>query len=428
MASARWVFLRAYLLVASLVFVVGLGLELLLESRHTEAIELRESTLLQGGFLYAQSIRIPSTDAGRVKYTKQLASDLQLPVQIYPIGDFRQLEHSFAQLQSGASIRLFNDSDRAVYYRMLEPGEWVLALGPAPELDSEQAYWVVPLFYTLIAVAVFLWVRPVMRDIEVLQESASAFGQQDFSTRVAIPEVSWLAPLGQAFNSMAVRIQWLLQSHRELTHAVSHELRTPLARIRFSLEMLGQGDEESIARHRESINRDIEDLNTLIDEMLSYAELDQEHLRAKLEPLAIRNWLEEYVDGDNQNQAGIPLHLILPGAIPPVLADERLMRRALDNLVGNARRYACEYIAIRLTLRDGVCQLQVEDDGPGIPEHKRAAVTSAFTRLEDEGGAVSHGFGLGLAIVKRIMDLHHGQVAIDSSVQGGAAIGLRWPA
>lgn len=427
MSQARWIFLRAYLFVALLVIVVGMGLEVLLEQRHVQTQEKRESTLLLGSFLYADQLSIPTESSARAALENHLTETLKLPAHVYSLTDFEQLDEQFELLKSGATLPLFNDDDQTVFYRQLAEKDWVLALGPAPTLRNDRRNWVVPLFYGLIAVAVFIWIRPLMRDLDILQRSATAFGNQDFTTRVTIPSSSWLEPLGEAFNSMAVRIQWLIQSHRELTHAVSHELRTPLARLRFSLEMLGKEEDPNAARHKDSMNRDIEELNVLIDEMLSYAELDQEHLLAKLEPLEITSWLYAYANKYNEANHAIPITLSLNGSSGIVLADGRLLSRALDNLIANAQRYANCSIELKLTTADEHCIVRVADDGPGIPKDKRAAALSSFTRLESAQGIVSHGFGLGLAIVKRVMDLHAGEVIIRSSEQGGAEIALRWP-
>lgn len=426
-SRARWVFLRAYLLIVLLVTVVGLGLEWLLEQRHVEKIGDRETALISGTFNYIETLNIPQ-EAQRLPEIEQLLADsLNLPVRFHPADDFRQLGNQYTQLKAGQVLRLYDAGDEAVFYRLLDQGRWVVALGPAPSIVGDRNPWVVPVFYVLIALAVFLWLRPLMRDLDVLQHAALAFGEQDFSTRVSIPASSWLAPLGGAFNSMAVRIQWLIQSHRELTHAVSHELRTPLARLRFSLEMLGQSDGESRRRHCNSMNQDVEELNMLIDEMLSYAELDQEHLQPRLEPLDVTSWLYDFVEHYNQISDGLRVVLSFQGESRIVLADARLIKRALDNLLGNAQRYAHNSIEIKLSFSMTHCTVRVLDDGPGIPLDKRSAALSAFTRLEPLHGAVSHGFGLGLAIVKRIMDLHNGEVLLNTNANGGADIGLHWP-
>lgn len=426
MTRARWIFLRAYLLFVLLLTVVGFGLEQLLENRHHELWEARESSLLAGSFLFAQGQPVPDTQAARRAFEQTLSRQLQLPARLYAATDFAPLANLQLAPTSNEISRLYNENDEVVFYQPLGSGEWVLALGPAPAIDNGMARWIVPLFYGAVAIAVFIGIRPLMRDLDALQQAASAFGEQDFSTRVSIPASSWLAPLGEAFNAMAVRIQWLLQSHRELTHAVSHELRTPLARMRFSLEML-DAEPESNQRHKDSINQDVEELNVLIEEMLSYAELDQAHLNPKLEPIDMTCWLYQYIDDYNQSNGGIHVCLKLNGNKGDVLADKRLIKRALDNLLGNAQRYASNEISVRLRLSDTHCLVRVCDDGPGIPPEKRTAALSAFTRLEPSGGGVTHGFGLGLAIVKRIMDLHSGEVVLQNGKGGGADIGLCWP-
>lgn len=426
MTRARWVFLRAYLLFVFLLTAVGFGLEQLLENRHNELWEVRESSLLSGSFLYAQSLEIPANPSARRDLEKTLSQQLQLPARFFAASDFQSLANAEPGLGSSGIFRLYNEHDEVIFYQPLGTGEWVLGLGPAPTIENAMARWVVPLFYGAVALAVFIGIRPLMRDLDALQRAASAFGEQDFSTRVSIPASSWLSPLGSAFNAMAVRIQWLLQSHRELTHAVSHELRTPLARIRFSLEML-DSEPENNQRHKDSINQDVEELNVLIEEMLSYAELDQAHLNPKLEPVDMTSWLYQYIDHYNQSNSGVRVSLKLNGNKGDVLADKRLIQRAMDNLLGNAQRYANSEISVLLRLSDTHCVVRVCDDGPGIPPEKRTAALSAFTRLEPASGGVTHGFGLGLAIVKRIMDLHDGEVVLQNRADGGADIGLCWP-
>ncbi len=333
----------------------------------------------------------------------------------------------YAQLASGSTVLLYDTQDRAVFYRRLAQSPWVMALGPAPGLDNERAKWVVPLFYAFIALAVYLWIRPLTRDLEQLQDAARAFGEQDFSSRVSLPQGSWLSPLAEAFNSMAQRIEWLLQSHRELTHAVSHELRTPLARLRFGLEMLGTASEADRERFGEAMARDIEELNDLVEEMLGYAELEQGNLTPQLAAIELQAWLADYAAYHNEHTPGIPISVEpLPGPTT-VSGDERLLARALDNLVGNARRFARSRITLRAIARDGRCELHVVDDGPGIPEAQREAVLSAYMRLGQDDETGRKGFGLGLAIVKRIAELHRGAIVIADAPGGGADISLRFP-
>jgi len=425
---ARWVFLRAYLLVAALVVVTGLGLEALLVDRDQDALESREAALVEGTFRYAEELLRDSGSDNNFLLQRRLQEQLALPVTIYPLEDFRALEETQARLLAGQTVQLFDTDDRVVFYRRLGEAPWVLALGPGPALDNERAKWVVPLFYALIALAVYLWIRPLARDLEQLQDAAGDFGQQDFSSRVVLPQGSWLSPLAEAFNSMAQRIEWLLQSHRELTHAVSHELRTPLARLRFGLEMLGDAQETDRERYRAAMNEDIEELNKLVEEMLGYAELEQGNLTAQLAPLDLATWLTAYVDYYNSRSPAIAVSLDAPLAATVVQADERLLTRALDNLVGNAQRFADATIRIAVRVTQGRGELRVVDDGPGMPAEQRDAVLSAYVRLAPEDEEKRQGFGLGLAIVNRIMQLHGGEIFIVEAPCGGAEIGLTWPA
>jgi signal transduction histidine kinase len=425
MRRATWVFLRAYLLIALLVIATGFLLESLLEQRELEAEQQHESELILGNFLLVEEA-LPALSSGDLA---QFASEkLQMPATLHSLMDFEGLGERFRKLQDGEVIFLYDDNDQAIFYRRLSQGDLVLALGPLPPVDNERSQWVVPLFYSLLALAVFLWIRPLSRDLEGLQKTARAFGDQDFSTRASIPGRSWLSPLGQAFNAMAQRIQSLLQSHQDLTHAVSHELRTPLARIRFSLEMLDGASRDDCQRHIGSMKADVDELNNLIEEMLGYAELDQENLRPKKESLAIGPWLAAYAR--NYNTGGSQIALKVTELSPPesvAAADEGMLGRALDNLVSNALRYADKSVELSVEMENGLCMLRVRDDGPGIPLRQREAVLSAYTRLEPQAGEVKRGFGLGLAIVKRIMELHDGEVIIETAPGGGADISLNWP-
>ncbi|MFT5332985.1 MAG: signal transduction histidine kinase [Halioglobus sp.] len=427
MRAPNWKFLRAYLVIASLVLLTGLALERVLEYYHVEGSSQENNTLTLGSFRYAQTL-IPMLETQTVKEVESyLATELEQPASLHQLGDFSTLPQQYQQLQDLKIVTFYDEEDLPIVYRRLDNTDWVLALGPNEKAVGENARWIVPVFYTLLAFAVFVWIRPLSRDLSSLQRSAAAFGDQDFSNRVDIPGSSWLAPLGIAFNSMAQRIQSLMRSHQELTQAVSHELRTPLARIRFSLEMIDSEDSEQRKRHRQSIGNDVEELNTLIEEMLAYAELDQHNLIPKLEPLDLGTWLKSYVDNYASTRQNLSISLHSVESRDSILADSHLIKRSLDNLIGNAMRYANSAIAIQAEIVDGYCEIHVRDDGPGIPELERSAALQPYSRLQSPAGNPSPGFGLGLAIVQRAMQLHLGELAIGTASQGGADMCLRWP-
>jgi two-component system OmpR family sensor kinase len=99
----------------------------------------------------------------------------------------------------------------------------------------------------------------------------------------------------------------------------------------------------------------------------------------------------------------------------------------IRNLLYNAARFAKHDMRVTFNVHDGLNQLIVDDDGPGIPAQERQRVFESFVQL-DNPGAKKVGFGLGLAIVKRAMEWHGGNVSISQSPYGGARVCAEWPA
>ena len=103
------------------------------------------------------------------------------------------------------------------------------------------------------------------------------------------------------------------------------------------------------------------------------------------------------------------------------------MHRAIQNLVGNACRYAASNVHIEYSCHDDICRIDVEDDGEGIPKKDWDRVFSPFTRLDDSRTRSSGGYGLGLSIVQRIIYWHSGRAIVSESRWGGAKMSLLWP-
>ena len=109
-------------------------------------------------------------------------------------------------------------------------------------------------------------------------------------------------------------------------------------------------------------------------------------------------------------------------------AEERYIHRAIQNLVSNACRYANSRVEVRVRIGHDNCRIDVEDDGPGVPEDQRERVFTAFARLDDSRTRSSGGYGLGLSIVRRIMHWHNGKALVTTSERlGGARFSLVWP-
>ncbi len=234
-----------------------------------------------------------------------------------------------------------------------------------------------------------------------------------------------LKELAYSFDSMSSHIERLLKVQREMTNAISHELRTPIARLRFGLEVMKDEVDESAAATIEALEGDVEELNTLVDEVLTYGKLEAGSMELNFSDLSIY----QLVDGILQHNHLLLQHLTVNLNIDEtciVSADEHHLSRALQNLILNASKYATSSITISFSHDEDRWQLDIEDDGPGIAFEDRDKVFIPFQRLDNSRTRASGGYGLGLAIVQRIAFWHGGAVLIDASESGGAKFSLIW--
>ena len=251
----------------------------------------------------------------------------------------------------------------------------------------------------------------------------------DLNARMTLDGEDEISRLGDTVNQMAGHIQRLLDVQRELTQAVSHELRTPLARLRFGMEMLAESEDiDDRYAQLDKLDEDVSQLNTLIDEILTYASLEQGSPQLNFEVVDIDELLARIERETKALNKPAKLRVeVEPGLF--VDAVPRYLHRVIQNLVGNALRYANNEVLLRFEVRQGTAFLTVEDDGPGIPEEDWKRVFEPFTRLDDSRTRSTGGYGLGLSIVNRIAYWFGGTIRVGRSVPlGGASFIMRWPA
>ncbi|MCZ8294575.1 MAG: ATP-binding protein [Hylemonella sp.] len=275
----------------------------------------------------------------------------------------------------------------------------------------------------LVAAAVALGAYPIVRRLtkrlETLQQGVERWGEGDLARRLPEDGQDEVAFLAQRFNVAAARVQALLLSHKALLANASHELRSPLARIRMGLELMQA--QPSPANHEE-MARNIRELDQLIDEILLASRLDASpDDLGPLEPV-------ELVGLCAEECARTGAELDAPAGTTSVLVSglTRLLRRALRNLLENARRHGGGDVTLTLQTQGTHVEIRVCDRGPGIPPALRERIFEPFFRLpgasEREGGV-----GLGLALVRSIAQRHSGTVHNEERPGGGACFVLRLP-
>lgn len=323
-------------------------------------------------------------------------------------------------------VRLGSDSGNA--------GEILKVTMPAP---FEPWGWpILLLIATIAGSAVAILVHQLLsrlhQHLRNIENVVARIARGELDARVRAGNLSLFDRLGEAFNRMAEHIQRLVGVQREMIHAVSHELRTPVARIRFGVQMLEDSDDpESWSKRLAGIDGDIQELDELIDEILTYARLEQGGPLLAFQDVNVAQIIDQVVEEQRLTCPQLTIEAELHGDADRWAmsdAEPRYLHRAVQNLVGNATRYAQGRVKVTCHFDPVTCRVDVEDDGPGIPEADWDKVFTAFARLDDSRTRKSGGYGLGLSIVRRILYWHGGQAFVGRSESlGGARFSLVWP-
>ncbi|MBS7779953.1 ATP-binding protein [Acidovorax sp. CCYZU-2555] len=299
--------------------------------------------------------------------------------------------------------------------------------GERPPPHGPAAFWLRPFGFlwmlALVGIAVALGVFPIIRRLlkrlEHLQRSVQRFGEGDLATRVPVQGNDELADLSRQFNASAERIEALMASQKSLLANASHELRSPLTRIRMGMELMS-GEQPSPASRAE-ILRNVNELDQLVDEILLASRLDSREVDVGTEESVdlIGLCAEECARIDAELQLQDLAELEVPGVA-------KLLRRAVRNLLENARRYSHGEITLELAHVSGQAEIRVDDRGPGVPADQRERIFEKFYRLPGASER-SGGVGLGLALVRSIAERHGGSVHCEAREGGGARFVLRLP-
>jgi signal transduction histidine kinase len=264
--------------------------------------------------------------------------------------------------------------------------------------------------FLAVAAGAFPVVRRLTRRLESLKLGVEAFGAGALHQRVAEDGRDEVAAVASSFNRAAARIEALLRSHQSLLANASHELRSPLARLKMAVAM---SDDDNIAPAqrallRREIDTNIAELDALVEEVLLASRLDATATIDRKDPVDLLALAAE---------EGARVDAQVQGDDARIHGDERLLRRAVRNLLENARRYGGDEVEVIVKAQGAEVELRVCDRGPGVPEAWRERIFEAFFRLpghaEKEGGV-----GLGLSLVRQIAERHGGRVRCEPRAEG----------
>jgi signal transduction histidine kinase len=266
-----------------------------------------------------------------------------------------------------------------------------------------------------------------------LRLAVQKFARGDLGTRFAVASSKTgdeLLDLGRDFNLMAIRIEKLVNAHRQLVRDISHEFRSPLARLNVAMGIASSqsGSGQTVAFDR--MEQESERLDALVGELLTLSKLDG---GVTVEKSVLNlSYLAEEIAGDALfESSGSNRHFDFLIEAPQLLVEGNrdLLRRAIENVCRNAMRYTPEGSAVQLRVaaRDGWAVVSLRDFGPGVPEDQLAAIFQPFYRVEQARDRKRGGTGIGLAISEKAIALHGGSIQASNLPDGGLKVEIRIP-
>jgi signal transduction histidine kinase len=273
--------------------------------------------------------------------------------------------------------------------------------------DDARWWHVVLAFFALSALSgAVAWrmTQPLLTTIRAARD----IGAGKLDTRVPVRQRGEMRVLANAINDMASRIEQQLKDQRQLLAAVSHELRTPLGHMRVLIDTArDRGDTKAL----DELEREVLVLDELVGKLLAQSRLEFGNLDRRQVDLG-------ELAADVATSSGISADAIEASGDVHAAIDPTLVRRAVANLVDNARVHGNGAIAVRIERRGAQVVVEVDDAGPGVPADRRA---DAFRAFVPSGAG---GLGLGLALVSRIAVAHGGGAWIKDRPGGGARVGF----
>jgi len=313
--------------------------------------------------------------------------------------------------------------------RVAEDGRyWFFFLVPRIRVG---AWFLTPdhLFFMAIAVLLCYWLAlHLTSPVRALQKAVECFGRGDLTARVNSARGDELGQLARTFDRMAERIVTLLAAERRLLLDISHELRSPLARLGVAVELARSGDDPEANLNR--IQKESDRLNALVGQLLQVTRAEGDPSSLRREAIRLDELVAQLVeDGKIEATAhGCRIEATASESIT-TSGDPELLRRAIENLIRNAIRYAPNGTAVEVSVarRENDAVVLVRDYGPGVPEESLDRIFDPFYRVDSDRNRNSGGIGLGLSIARRAVQLHKGVVRARNA-NPGLEVELRLPA
>jgi signal transduction histidine kinase len=328
--------------------------------------------------------------------------------------------HSDRQFVHQDSEYAFAHHDDREYLISRHPGYTLAFSMPR----RERSHWlqVIPVLVTLLAlVLLYHATQRLFAPIRTLQSGIQRIGSGDLRHRITVARRDELGELSTSINAMADDIERMLEAKRQLLLAISHELRSPLTRAKVATAMLDD------PAQRRDIERDLDEMETLIEELLETERLSARHHVLQKSPTVVQTLIEELLA---QFFAGHTLEVIMPSDAITLAIDAARIKLLIRNLLANALQYTaadCAPPTLRVERQAATIRITVRDHGPGIAPEHLPHLAEPFYRTDAARQRQTGGYGLGLYLCKVIAEAHGGQLHIVSRSGEGTTVSVTLP-
>lgn len=421
-------FFSLYIIVVIGIVVIGWGIDRFYQSvNNTPEVGVLDTAF----FMLLERQLTPTSAVNLQTQLNQATQNSNLNVNVYTLEDFAQSDFQ-ARISAGEVVLVTTPKGEQQFYHRINKTQYVIKVQMPPSVEPNRylSEGLLLVFYLGIAAVIYIWVWPLVRDLNSLEQQISSVGKTGATNKIELGPRSAVHNLAAEFNRMQQRIDDLLATYKEMTSAASHELRTPLARMKFALELAeATTDPVKLKKQLASLRVDVNDMEGLVTQLLNYAGFEAQSETLQYEPGDLSALVRELFAGlaEGQKSLSIAHSLTCHMEDVPVYCEWHLMERVLHNVLSNAQKYAEHKIEVSIAIVDDFYEIHIEDDGPGIATSDRIRVFESFVKLQAVSPSRVKGFGLGLAIVKRIMGWHGGTASIVTGDLGGACFVLRWP-
>ncbi len=267
-----------------------------------------------------------------------------------------------------------------------------------------------PSIVLILIALVFL--KNQTRPLVKLAKAAERFGKGDYVNDFRPSGAAEIRKAAYEFDRMAKRINRHLNQRSEMLSGISHDLRTPLTRLKLQLAMIEQ---KNIS---EKMSKDIDEMENMLNDYLQFAKTQTQETTSKIDLTKLFREIKKSLDNKN---------LIL-GNLNDFIINGRLfaLKRCFENVIQNGLTYG-KKVYIDIQRGSNIITIQIEDDGPGIPEEHYRNVFKPFFRLDKSRNLNKSGVGLGLAIVEDIINSHGGNIQLGKSKFNGLLVKISLP-